>query len=141
MKKPQQIIYWLCVACLFSVVACGTVKTKQVKRDEVFDSFRATLRFNEFNGITGFIAAEYLEENPITRLETNRLKQFRVSSYEVLSVVSSEDGNTVTKAVQIGMVHQRTASERQVRYIENWKWDEAIGNWRLHSGLPNVDRY
>ena len=142
MNKQRFILIFLSGLLMILILgACGTIRTKDTKRTEVLDNFRATLRFSEFNGLAGFIASEYLEKNPITRLETNRLKQVRVSSYTILSVVASDDSNEVIQTVELGMVHQLTASERRVRYIEVWRWDSELSNWRLHSGLPDVDRF
>ncbi len=117
--------------------ACGTLP-KERKQEETLNLFHQTLRFSEYDGLVGFMDTEYLEENPITRLELSRLKQFQISGYKVRSVVASEDGETLNQVIELSMYNRRTATERRVLYHEIWRWHEDLDAWRLHSGLPKV---
>jgi len=144
-KKDSMIQYpsWRnAVLAAFLMVAmlssCGTLSTKDRQQQETLDLFRQTLRFSEYDGIIGFIDSEYLEENPITRLELRRIQQFQVSGYKVRSVVASEDGTMITQVIELRLYNLRTASERRVLYREEWRWHEDGAGWRLHSGLPAV---
>ncbi len=138
MNKYNTIRYQL-LALFISVMfsACGTLP-KERKQEETLNLFHQTLRFSEYDGLIGFMDTEYLEENPITRLEVNRLKQFQISGYKVRSVVASEDGETLNQVIEVSMYNRRTATERRVIYHEKWLWHDDLGSWRLHSGLPKV---
>lgn len=127
------------VALLLGVLlaSCGTLP-KDRKQQETLDLFRQTMRFSEYEAMVGFIDAEFLEENPITRLELRRLEQFKVSGYKIRSVVSSDDGEMITQVIELRFYNIRTASERRVLYREEWQWHKDISSWRLHSGLPMI---
>lgn len=140
MHKTNLTVHWLLALLIaVTVTGCGTLP-KDRKQQETLDLFRQTLRFSEYEALLGFIDTEYLEENPITRLEINRLKQFKVSGYKVRSVVAGEDGNTVNQVIELSLFNVRTATERRVLYREEWRWHDDLDAWRLHSGLPNVTR-
>lgn len=138
MSNIRPIASWLLALLIgLTATACGTLP-KERKQEETLNLFRQTLRFSEYEALLGFIDTEYLEENPITRLEVNRLKQFKVSGYKVRSVVASEDGDTLNQVIELRLYNVRTAAERRVLYREEWRWHEDQGSWRLHSGLPKV---
>ncbi len=138
MYKIKQFVCWSLILLIGILsVSCGTLP-KDRKQEETLNLFRQTLRFSDFEALLGFMDTEYLEENPITRLEVNRLKQFQVSGYKVRSVVASEDGETVNQVIELRFYNVRTAAERQVLYHEEWRWHDDLKAWRLHSGLPKV---
>ncbi len=137
MPMTNRIGCWLLLLISLLAAGCGTLP-KERKQQETLDLFRQTLRFSEYEGLLGFIDPEYLEENPITRLEINRLKQFKVSGYKVRNVIASEDGDTLTQVIELRLYNIRTAAERRVLYTEEWRWHSSPGGWRLHAGLPKV---
>jgi len=129
--------------CLFAAGLCllllgCPMNDKSKKQDETLNNFQTMLRFSEYGGLLNFIDSDYLEENPITSLEMNRLRQYKVSSYDVRSVVADDDEQGFRQVVELKLFNLRTARERTVLYYQNWKWHDPPGVWRLHSGLPDL---
>ncbi|MBU1189299.1 MAG: hypothetical protein KKC01_09740 [Gammaproteobacteria bacterium] len=132
--------------CIRALMAAGLcllligcpMNDKSKKQDETLNNFQTMLRFSEYGGLLNFIDSDYLKENPITSLEMNRLRQYKVSSYDVRSVVADDDEQGFRQVVELKLFNLRTARERTVLYYQNWKWHDPPGVWRLHSGLPDL---
>lgn len=127
-------------AALLSLVflaGCGAISDRDRLRTETIQRYEATVRWNQFDALVDFMHPEWLEENPVSSLDIDRLHQFRVSQYSVRQVMSvPEDG--VDRLVQLRIYNKHTARERVVDYVEAWRWDEERERWMLHSGLPDV---
>ena len=127
---------WLLLALAF-VAGCGAMSDRDRLRTETIQRYEATVRWNQFDAMVDFMHPDWLEENPVSSLDIDRLHQFRVSQYSVRQVMSvPEDG--VDRLVQLRIYNKHTARERVVDYVEAWRWDEERERWMLHSGLPDV---
>jgi len=65
-----------------------------------------------------------------------RLKQFAVTSYEVVNQNMSGDQNEAQLTVDIRYYHRDTMTERQLVDRQHWRWDAENGIWLLESPLP-----
>lgn len=65
-----------------------------------------------------------------------RLKQFAVTSYEVVNQNMSEDQNEAQLTVDIRYYHRDTMTERQLVDRQHWRWDAEKAVWLLESPLP-----
>jgi hypothetical protein len=128
-----------CVLLLVLLLAACGPTGKEKEQEDTLNSFQATLRFSEYQGLLNFMDAEYLAEHPVTSLEMSRLAQYRVSSYQVRSFVADTDEQAFTQVVELKLFNLRTARERTVLYPQRWIWHDPPGAWRLHSGLPDLD--
>lgn len=131
----------LTLAALTLLLAGCPVQNKQsLRQTETLDRFEAMVRWSQFDGLVDFMHPDWLDENPVTQLDVDRLKQFQVSQYRVRQIVASEDGTGVERLIALRMYHIHTARERTVEYIESWQWDDEQERWMLWSGLPDVTR-
>jgi hypothetical protein len=81
-------------------------------------------------------------EHPISRLEMDRLRLFRVTSYTLRSAAVFDEGMTVMQTVEIKMFNTQQAVERTILQEQEWRYDEERKRWLLHSGLPDpTNRY
>lgn len=119
------------------LVACVPSK-KEKDLDSRLLQYEQMVRWSQWDGAAGFIAPEYLEENPISNLDMERLRLFRVSGYTIRSAAPLGDGSEFTQVVQISMFNRHQAVERQIIDQQLWRWDEEAEIWMLHSGLPDV---
>ena len=127
-------------AALLSLVllaGCGAISDRDRLRTETIQRYEATVRWNQFDAMVDFMHPEWLEENPVSSLDIDRLHQFRVSQYSLRQVMSVPEGG-VDRVVQLRIYNKHTARERVVDYVEAWRWDEERERWMLHSGLPDV---
>jgi hypothetical protein len=137
MKLILRSIFILGIASL--LVACP--KTKEEKGlSETLLQYETIVRWAQWDAATDFVAAEYLEEHPITRLELDRLRLFRVTQYAVRSSVPVDEGKGLIQVVEIRMFNKNQARERTVIDEQYWKYNEQTERWKLHSGLPDPTR-
>lgn len=128
---------------LATLVLGGCPSSQQEKsRGETLKQYETIVRWSQWDAAADFIAPEYLEEHPITRLQMDRLRLFRVTAYEVRSTGVFDEGMTVRQTVQIRLFNTHQAVERAIIDDQLWRYDPDIKRWLLHSGLPDpTQRY
>jgi hypothetical protein len=119
------------------VTGCAS-QGKQSDLDATLRQYETMIRFSEWDGALQFLAPEALEENPVTPLDIDRLRLFRVSNYTVRSSLPYDDGNGLRQTVEIRMFNKNQVTERSVIDNQDWQYDETAKVWLLHSGLPDV---
>lgn len=121
------------------VAGCAS-SGKEDDRTETLDQFEAVVRWNQFDSLVDFMHPDWLAEHPVDDLDLRRLKQFRVSQYQVMQVLSHPDGMGLDRLIRLHLYNLHTARERVVEYMETWRWDAERERWMLHSGLPDPTR-
>jgi len=128
---------WIGLGMALLLLAGCPQKRESLLREETTQRYEAVVRWNQFDSMTDFMHPDWLEENPIKPLDIQRLHQFKVSQYRVRQVMSLPEGSGFDRVVELRLYHVHTARERVVEYVESWRWDEDLGRWMLHSGLPD----
>ena len=121
---------------VFAVAACSTSQPEK-KRGEAFKQYETIVRWSQWDAAADFISAEYQKENPITRLELDRLRLFKVTAYTVRSTGIFDEGMTARQAVEIKMFNSHQGVERTIMDEQEWRYNEESQVWKLHSGLPD----
>jgi hypothetical protein len=127
---------------LFAIlaVACASNSSIDKGRSHALDQYESMIRWSEWDGAINFIAPEYLEEHPISNLELERLRLFRVTAYTVRSTQLYDEGLTMTQVVEIRLFHKARAVERSITDQQLWRYDPESERWLLHSDLPDPTR-
>ena len=134
MKLILQTLLALGMATLLS----GCPQTKEEKGlSETLLQYETIVRWAQWDAATDFVSPEYLAEHPVSRLELDRLRLFRVTQYLVRSSAPVDDGNGLLQVVEIKMFNKNQARERTVINEQYWKYNELTERWQLHSGLPD----
>ncbi len=123
---------------LVGLAACAIPSQKDKLMNETIEKYSVLVRWSQFDSLVDFIHPDYLEQNPVSSLDIERLRQFRVTNYRVRQVMALEDGSGFDQLVQIQLNHIHTSRERTIQHVESWRWDEDRKRWMLHSGLPDV---
>jgi hypothetical protein len=111
-------------------------------RGETFKQYETIIRWSQWDAAADFIAPEYLAEHPISRLDMDRLRLFRVTAYTVRSTGVYDEGMTARQVVEIKMFNANQAVERTILNEQEWRYHEDVKRWLLHSGLPDpTQRY
>ena len=126
----------LILLLLFALSACST-STPEKKRGEVFKQYETIVRWSQWDAAADFISREYQLEHPITRLEMDRLRLFKVTSYTVRSTGIFDDGMTARQVVEIKMFNSHQGVERTIMDEQEWRYNPDAQVWKLHSGLPD----
>jgi hypothetical protein len=83
-----------------------------------------------------------MAEHPISRLEMDRLRLFRVTSYTLRSTAVLDEGLTVMQTVELKMFNTQQAVERTIVQEQEWRYVDTCKCWLLYSGMPDpTNRY
>lgn len=124
---------------LAAALLAGCIPPKKEKDlDNRLRQYEQMVRWSQWDAAISYVSPEYLEENPITNLDMERLRLFRVTNYTIRSAAPLGDGNEFAQVVEIRMFNRNQATERAIIDQQLWRWDEDSELWMLHSGLPDV---
>jgi hypothetical protein len=116
----------------------GCPKTKEEKGlSYTLLQYETIVRWAQWDAAADFIAPEYLEKHPISRLELDRLRLFRVTQYTIRSAIPVDEGKGLIQVVEIRMFNKNQARERAIINEQMWKFNEENERWQMHSGLPD----
>ncbi|MDX2417302.1 MAG: hypothetical protein QNK19_07565 [Xanthomonadales bacterium] len=118
------------------LTACPKTKEETDLSDTLLQ-YDTVIRWAQWDAAVDFVSPDYLEEHPVTRLDLDRLRLFRVTQYSVRSAVPIDEGKGLIQVVEIKMFNKNQARERTVIDEQEWKYDEERERWLLHSGLPD----
>ncbi len=134
MKLILRTILLLGITALLT--ACPKTK-EETDLSETLLRYDTIVRWAQWDAAVDFVDPEYLEEHPITRLDLDRLRLFKVTQYSVRSAIPFDEGNGLVQIVEIKMFNKHQARERVVIDEQTWKYNEETERWQLHSGLPD----
>lgn len=134
MKSILRILIMSGLAVLLT--ACPQTK-KDRGLSETLTQYETIVRWAQWDAAVDFVSPEYQKEHPITRLELDRLRLFRVTQYKLRSAVQIDDGAGMVQVVEIRLFNKSQARERTIIDEQLWKYDEELKRWFLHSGLPD----
>ena len=132
------LVAGIALASLTLLAACGNSQEKA--REAALKAFEAQVRWSEFAGLVDHMHPEYLRQNPINSIDMSRLRQYRVTGYQLKSRTVDSDGKRLRQVVELRLYNKNTAVERVIDHRQDWRWDEQRESWLLHSGLPDPSR-
>ena len=134
MKLILRTILLLSLATLLT----GCPQTKEDKNlSETLKQYETIVRWAQWDAAIDFVSMEYQVEHPISRLDLDRLRLFRVTQYAVRSSAPIDEGNGLIQVVEIRMFNKNQARERSIIDEQYWKYNAETERWKLHSGLPD----
>lgn len=89
---------------LLMLAACATNQADK-SRGEAFKQYETIIRWSQWDAAADFISLEYQEEHPITRLEMDRLRLFKVTAYTLRSAGVYDEGMSATMLVYLSISH------------------------------------
>jgi hypothetical protein len=139
MKHTLKLIARAGILLSLAVIAVAACTPNQVKqeRGEAFKQYETIVRWSQWDAAADFISPEYQIEHPISRLELDRLRLFKVTAYTVRSTGVFDEGMTARQSVEIKMYNKTQGVERTIVDDQEWRYNEEVKRWMLHSGLPD----
>lgn len=137
--SPQTRMARLILASLLVCLGLSGCVPNQLEksRSEAFRQYETIVRWSQWDAAADFVSPEYLAEHPISRLQMDRLRLFRVTQYTIRSVNILEDGMAATQVVEIKLFNTNQGLERSIIDEQMWRYDETSQRWRLYSPLPD----
>lgn len=127
-------------AVMVALLSACASNTQKKTLDATLLQYESVIRWSQWDGAIDFLAPEYLEANPVTQLDLDRLRLFRVTQYTVRSLMPTADGQTVRQAVEIRLFNRNRAVEQALLDQQEWRYNAERERWFLWSGLPDVTR-
>jgi hypothetical protein len=139
MKYTLKMIARTGIMLSLAIIVAAACTPNQVnqERGETFKQYETIIRWSQWDAAADFVSAEYQEEHPITRLEMDRLRLFKVTAYTVRSTGVFDEGVTARQTVEIKMFNKTRGLERIIIDEQEWRYNEETKRWKLHSGLPD----
>ena len=134
MKIILRTVTFLALALLLA--GCPQSK-KNTGLTDTLNQYETIVRWAQWDGAADFVSLEYQEEHPITNLELERLRLFKVTAYNLRSSTPVDEGNGLIQVVEIRLFNKNQARERSIIDEQYWKYNEERKRWLLHSGLPD----
>lgn len=128
----------LLLACTFTLAGCASLGPKMTELDKVQYAYSAAIRWGDFEGAWNLVDPAYREAHPMTDLEFLRYQQIQISGYRELGASIAPDNTTASREIGIGVINRNDMTERNARYTERWRFDEATKSWWLVVGLPDL---
>jgi hypothetical protein len=139
LRKQAFLPGLMLILTAFMLAGCPSNQADK-SRGETFKQYETIIRWSQWDAAADFIAPEYLAEHPISRLDMDRLRLFRVTAYTVRSTGVYDEGMTARQVVEIRMFNANQAVERTIIDEQEWRYHENVKRWLLHSGLPDPTR-
>lgn len=132
----------LAACALATLLAACTPNPAEKSLSETLKQYETIIRWSQWDAAADFLAPEYLMENPVSRLDMDRLRLFKVTAYTLRSTGIFDNGLTVRQEVEIRLFNKRQGIERSIIDEQEWHWNETAKRWYLFSGLPDpTQRY
>lgn len=125
-------------AILLALAGCATTSDRGDALRQAQYDWSAAIRWGDFEGAWSLVDPEYRQAHPMTALEFSRYDQVRISAYHESGATVS--GDTASRRVQLGVVNRNTQVQREVGYLEQWRYDPVAERWWVSSGLPDLWR-
>ena len=123
--------------CMLTMAACTPPNSAEKSLREALKQYETIIRWSQWDAAADFVSPEYMADNPITRLDMDRLRLFRVTAYTVRSTGIYDEGKTARQSVEIRMFNKNKGVERTIIDDQEWRYDDEKLRWYLHSGLPD----
>ena len=135
MSRLARLLFALLLSAALG--GCPKAPSKGTLLEQMQYDYSAAIRWGDFEGAMSVLDPAYRKAHPVTDLELSRFKQVQISSYNELAARVLPDGE-VQREIAIGVINRNTLAERNVRYTERWRYDEAARTWWLVGGLPDL---
>jgi len=126
---------YILYACVLALVGCaGQSQSLTMLRfsDATYD-YRIAIRWGNYLAASKFLGEEAKAKQTS---ELEKMKQIKVTSYELLESKILEPKKMMEQTVEIKYYHASNMIEKFLVDIQLWEYDDTK-SWRLLSGLPD----
>ncbi|HAJ91794.1 MAG TPA: hypothetical protein DCO71_04105 [Gammaproteobacteria bacterium] len=129
----HRIIYSILLALTLSGCAAVDDSKKTITYDKALWKYETAIRWVDFGTANSF---RRLEDNSAYSPDLEILQHIKVTSYNVVNKVRSNDHAEVRLAVEIVYYNDRSMKLITIIDKQIWKYDSAIKDWYITTPLP-----
>ena len=133
MKSLPTLRAALALLLVLLLAACGGNAIKP--KVDTIREYGNAVRWSDWDSAIKFIDPVARVASTITQEDLDRLKDVKVTGYEVKTRATQDDG-TIKQTVEIRFIDENTQVERSKRVQETWRLDEGGKIWWLTTDLP-----
>lgn len=119
---------------LLLLAACATSQDPMYLLDKSFNAYERALRWQEVDVLIAFHKNEH---EKLTTEQRKYLKQFRVTSYNVVYSNVAPDGNHASQVIELKYYKQDSITIHELTINNQWEFDEKEQRWYLTNNLPD----
>lgn len=127
----------LAVVAAGLLAACGTIeKDRQALGLQAATSgYQSAIRWGYYETALGYVHPDLRKDGKVPP----ELKNVRLTGYDVVQPPLIQQEGTATQIVDIEYLHEDRQVVKRLTDRQTWRWDERLGSWWLHSGLPRFE--
>jgi 23S rRNA A2030 N6-methylase RlmJ len=126
--------HFVFIVFLFGIMACAGPSQQMEQYDASLRSYEQALRWQDYDLLVSFHKNEY---KTLTKAKRKRLKQYRVTSYNVISNVMAPDQRHATQIVEIKYYNTDYQVVHDMTLRNRWEYDPKSNHWYLLNPLPD----
>ena len=131
MKKS----YLFTLLLILLLVGCATyAEMRQMdKFEETAEEYKRAIAWSDYDVASTFMETEDSEK---TVAELDKIRGFKVASYDLKRAIPSADKSKVVQLVDISYFRINTLVLKRLTDRQVWEWNTEKEEWILTSGLP-----
>ena len=126
--------FFILAIILFGVMACASRSDEMQLFDLALLRYEQALRWQDYDVVVSFHKNEYKTLTPEKR---KRLKQYRVTAYNVISNTIQPDQRHAIKIVEIKYYNTDYQVVHDLTLQNQWEYDPKSNRWYLLNPLPD----
>ena len=116
------------------LVACASTQDEMYLLDKSFMAYERALRWQDYDVMIAFHKNE--QEN-LTVGQRKYLKQFRVTSYNVVFNSVEPDNKHANQIIELKYYKNDSITVRDLTLNNKWEFDDKTQRWYLTNALPD----
>ena len=130
-RVPQLLLF---TTTIFGVFACAGPSKEMETFDMSLLRYEQALRWQDYDVVVNF---HKNENQTMTKERRKRLKQFRVTSYNVISTVVDPDQRHAKQTVEIKYYNTDYQVVHDMTLQNRWEYEAKSNRWYLLNPLPD----
>jgi len=128
----NRIIIALTIMSLQACAAIGDSK-KSIGLEKAVYYYESTMRWADFAGANSL---RRYEGPAVPGMNPKKLEHIKITGYETLNTIPSDDKSTVYIAVRISYYDEANMKEMTLTDNQVWHYDEEQNSWYISTPLP-----
>lgn len=115
-------------------IGCAAVEKdrRAVGLQAATSGYQSALRWGYFETAFGYVHPDQRKNKGIPDV----FNQLRVTGYDVAQPPVILEDDSANQVVVIDYLYEDTQIVKRLTDRQHWRWDDQIGTWWLHSGIP-----